>query len=141
MIIDTTYLFPLAGIGIDTDLLTAIDEGKLNINMGELGISMISLFEIQAKNAKLGIPPNITTAGILGINKVFRVQPFYNEEIIKISYTLKTMIKDYIDAIILATAIAMQEDLVTEDSVLVDMRDKIKAQYRINILRYSDLIG
>lgn len=141
MIIDTTYLLPLTGIGIDTDLLNKIDDGKLGINMEELGISLISLFEIQAKSARLNITPDLTEKAIFAINEKFRVQPFYNGDVIKISYMLKSMMKDYIDCIILATAIATKEDLVTEDSLLLGMKKLVKEKFGINIFSYADLVS
>ena len=56
MIIDTTYLLPLARIGVEADLLLAIAEKKTRLNMGDLHVSLISLFELQAEAAKLRIP-------------------------------------------------------------------------------------
>jgi hypothetical protein len=57
MIIDTTYLLPLIGIAIDTDLLKAIVEKRTRMSIGldELRINSISLFELQAVGAKKGV--------------------------------------------------------------------------------------
>jgi len=54
MIIDTTYILPLAGIGVKAYLLRAAAEGSARVSLNELKLSMISLFELQAKAAKLG---------------------------------------------------------------------------------------
>ena len=140
MIIDTTYLFPLAGVGVDTDLLAAIAEKRAGIRFEDLSISMISLFEIQAKNINLNIPSGLTARGIAEINRGFRVQPFYNKEIIEVSYDLKKMLNDYIDCIILATAIVMKEDLITEDSKIFDIRETIKEKFGIRIAKYADFV-
>ena len=56
MILDTTYLLPLAGIGVDVDLLRSIVEGRVPLDLGDVKVSLISLFELQAKAAKLDIP-------------------------------------------------------------------------------------
>ena len=39
MIIDTTYLLPLSAVGVDTDLLKAIDDGRINLELSKLAIS------------------------------------------------------------------------------------------------------
>lgn len=140
MIIDTTYLLPLSRIGVDTDLLKYIDEGKADINIADLSISSISVFELQAKAAKLGVKPNHTVEAIDVINATFRIEPFFNQEIVRLSWTLLADVKDYIDCIIIATAIAIGEDLVTEDSKIIDKRDFIKGRYKIDILNYKDFI-
>lgn len=59
MIIDTTYLLPLARIGVETDLLRAVVEGRVrrDVSLRNLKVNLISLFELQAKAAKLGVPP------------------------------------------------------------------------------------
>ena len=57
MILDTIYLLPLARIEIDTDLLREMAEGRTKIRFEDITISQISIFELQAKAAELGIPP------------------------------------------------------------------------------------
>lgn len=139
MIIDTTYLFPLSKIGVDTDLLKAIEEGKIKLAVSDLSISSISLFELQAKSAKLDIPTNFTIEAIDVITSVLKIEPFYNQEVIRISYELLNYIKDYIDCIIVATAVALEEDLITEDSKIHDNKGLIRKKYGIKVLNYNDL--
>jgi len=52
-------LLPLIGVDVRTDLLRAIDEGRTRrrIHFGELRVSLISIFELQAKASKLDVPP------------------------------------------------------------------------------------
>jgi len=140
LIVDTTYLLPLSKIEIDTDLLKAIEDGKVNLAVSDFSISSISLFELQAKSAKLEIPTNFTIEAIDVITSVFKIEPFYNQEVIRISYELLKYIKDYIDCIIVATAVALEEDLVTEDSKIHDNKELIKKKYGINVLNYNYLI-
>ena len=65
--------------------------------------------------------------------------PFHKPEIIEISFKLRKTIQDYIDCIILATAITLKEDLITEDTLIIKNRQKIKENYRINILSYKEI--
>ncbi|MGB9760331.1 MAG: PIN domain-containing protein [Thermoproteota archaeon] len=140
MILDTTYLLPLARIDIDTDLLKASIEGKTNIKIEEIAINLISLFELQAKAVKLGIASDVVSEAFEAIFKAFRVVPFYEENVVKTSFNLRKTIPDYIDCVVLATAIVLNEDLVTEDSVVHAKKDLIEKEYKIKIYSFSDLI-
>lgn len=137
MIFDTTYLLPLSRIEVDTDLLRLIADNKTKLTFDEIRISLISLFELQAKAAKLNVNSKFVVEAIETIDSVFRVEPFYNPKIIEISHLLSKRLGDYIDCIILATAIALKEDLVTEDSRINNLRRQIKEGYGINIINYK----
>ena len=131
MIIDTTYLLPLARIDIDTDLLEAMVKDKVNIKMEEIAVSLISLFELQAKAAKLGVAPSIVSEALEAVKKAFRVIPFYAEKVVEVSFSLRRKIPDYIDCVILATAIVLGEDLATEDSLIHSKKGFIEKEYRV----------
>lgn len=131
---------PLSRIGVDTNLLKAIDEGKINIDMSKLAVSSISLFELQAKAAKLGVSTNHTNEAIDVISSMFRVEPFYNKEVVDISFELLKHIPDYIDCIIVATAIAIDEVLITEDTKIIDKRNFLKERYKLHISNYKELV-
>jgi len=139
MIIDTTYLLPLARIDVDTDLLEAVVKGKVDIRMEEIAVSLISLFELQAKAAKLGVAPSIVSEALEAVNKAFRVIPFYAEEVVEVSFSLRKKIPDYIDCVILATAIVSGEDLATEDSLIHSKKGLIEKEYRVKIHSFSSL--
>ena len=142
MIIDTTYLLPLARIRVEADLLRALVEDRLKkrIDFKDIGISMISIFELQAKASKLGIPPKYVSRAIDVVFRAFNIIPFYRRDIIEIAHKIHREINDYIDSIILATAIAQKDELVTEDKLIHTIKDKIEKQYGIKILRYKDLV-
>lgn len=140
LIIDTTYILPLARIGISTDLLKEIDEGKIKLKIDEIKINGISIFELHAKAAKSNIAPIYAIEAIDVINATFKVVPFYNPDVIKISNELLGRIPDYIDCIIVATAIATNEDLITEDRKINDNKSFIKNKYKINIFTYNEIL-
>ncbi|MDE1874311.1 MAG: PIN domain-containing protein [Candidatus Micrarchaeota archaeon] len=140
MILDTTYILPLAKIGIDTDLLTLIDEGKIRISMDDVRVSMISLFELQARVAKYKLPPKLAVDAVNIINSSLKIEPFYNPEVIEVADKLSRELSDYVDCLILATAIALKEDLVTEDSEINKKKAMIEGIYKIRVLRYRDVI-
>ncbi len=141
MIIDTTYLLPLARIGVRHDLLRAIVEGRVQgVSLSKLGVSLISLFELQAKAAKLGIPPEHVARAVRAILKSFMVIPFYSTKIIETAHELRTLMSDYIDCVIVATAVVTGEDLVTEDTVIHENSEHIEKKYGIRVLSYNKLM-
>lgn len=140
MILDTTYLLPLAGIGVDTDLLKAVFEDKAKLRLEDFSVSLISILELQAKAAKLKVPVSTVLSAVKTITKVFKVVPFYDVEVIDKSFELRKYISDYIDCIIVATAIVLKKDLVTEDTLIHENKKLIKENYGVNIFDYKSLV-
>jgi len=139
LIIDTTYLLPLARIKIDKDLLRAIADEKVKLSFEDIRINTISMFELQAKAAKLTIPAKFIIEATETILKAFKIEQFYKPEIIEIANEIRKSIPDYIDCIILATAILTKENLITEDSLILSKRERIQREYGIKILTFSEL--
>ncbi len=139
MILDTTYLLPLAQIAIDTDLLAAAARGEVELRLEDVTVSLISIFELQAKAAKLKVPARSTAKAARAILTSFRVEPFFSATIIEASYNLRKLIPDYLDCVIVATAIVSREDLVTEDSLILTKSETIREMYGIRTLNFSAL--
>ena len=140
MILDTTYLLPLAGIGVDTDLLKAIVEEKVQLRLEDFSVSLISIFELQTKAAKLKVPVSMVSSAVKTILKVFRVVSFYDFEVIDKSFELRKYFSDYIDCVIVATAVVLKEDLVTEDTLIHENKKLIEENYGVKIFSYESLI-
>lgn len=142
MIIDTTYLLPLAKIGVKTDLLRAVVEGKVRreVSLQNLKVNLISLFELQAKAAKLGVPPKNVTEAINVILRSFQVIPFYKAEIVETAHKLRKILTDYIDCVIVATAITLREDLISEDQDILSHKEELERKYSIRIRNYRNLL-
>jgi len=138
VIIDTTYLLPLARISVKTDILRAIADGRAKLSFDELKVSLISLFELQAKASKLDISPEHVFRAISVIFRSFYVVPFYELKVIRIAHELKDVLGDYIDRIIVASAVALREDLLTEDRDIHDSKGFIEEKYGVKVYRYSD---
>ncbi len=140
MIIDTTYLLPLAKINIPTNLFNAILQKKVDISIYDLSTSLISIFELQAKAAKLGIPHKYVSKAIRFIMKYLNVIDFWDEVIINISFDLRKILPDYIDCVIVATAIKCGDVLLTEDSRIHKAKKHIHKSYGIKIMDYNQLL-
>ena len=141
MIIDTIYILLLSGIAIPCDLLKAVAERrtKVKIDFSDLKLSLISIFELQAKASKLGISPKRVSRAIDVIFRAFNVVPFYDSDIIEKAHELHRVIPDYVDSIVLATAIYLKEDFATEDSILRSMKSYAEEKYGIRILDYHEI--
>ncbi|MEM3398065.1 MAG: PIN domain-containing protein [Nitrososphaerota archaeon] len=140
MIIDTTYLLPLPRIAIDTDLLEAIAKGRASLKFEEIAINSISIFELQAKAARLSVPAEFVIKAVEVIINSFKIIPFYRNDIIELSYQLRTIIPDYLDCVIVATAVAEKENLVTEDSLILAQADKLEKEYGIKVMSYKEVV-
>ena len=139
MIIDTTYLLPLARINVDKDLLRAVADEKVKLRFEDIRINEISIFELQAKAAKLMIPAKFVIEAIETILKAFKIERFHKPEIIEIANEIRRSIPDYIDCIIVATAVLTKESLITEDSLILSKREQIQKKHGIKILTFSEL--
>ena len=139
MILDTTYFLPLAQIAVDTDLLAAVARKETDLKLEDISVSLISLFELQAKGAKLHVPAKSTILAIDAIVSAFRIVPFYENGVIEAAQNLRRVISDYVDCVILATGIASREDVVTEDSIVLEKKRKLFRDYNLKVLSFSDL--
>lgn len=140
MILDTSYLLPLAQIAVDRDLLAAVAKKETDLKLEEISVSLVSLFELQAKGAKLNVPAKSTIRAVDAILSAFRVVPFYETEVIEAAQSFRKIISDYVDCIILATALASREDLVTEDSLVLEKKKKLLKDFNLKVLDFSDLV-
>lgn len=142
-VVDTTYLLPLARIQIQTDLLAALAEERIprnRLNFEEIQISSVSIFELQAKAAKLKVNPEYVVKAIEEISKTFTVEPYYSSGVVKIASDLKAILSDYIDCVIVATAIELKTNLITEDSRIRKNRDTLNKKYGVEILTYLEVL-
>lgn len=143
MIIDTMYLFPLIGMDFKNDLLRAICEDKVGnrINIDDLKINLISLFELQAKASKMNIPVEYVVKGLTVIVKSFTIIPFYRSDVIELAHKINKIIGDYTDSVIISTGAALKEDIISEDSIILKNKDLIKREFGIDILSFDDIVA
>jgi len=140
LILDTTYILPLARIGVDTDVLLAIAEKRAPLKLDEMSVSLISIFELQAKAAKLRIPAEVVSQSIQTILDSFEVYSFSDPKVIELSFALRRQMNDYVDCVIVATAVAQRESLMSEDSRIWKERKSLLTKYGLNVSRYRDVL-
>jgi PIN domain nuclease of toxin-antitoxin system len=145
VLLDTTYLLPVAGIQIQRVEKDTLKRAKSSGD--ELFISEISLFELAAKGAKLAknrladrerlaqAVQSLVLDERLGKVKV------YDEEVLSLAIDLRQHHPDFVDCLILASAVSSCEVLVTEDELLTGNDDlmafvkKIKPAFSVTTSR------
>lgn len=119
LLLDTTYLLPAIGIAIRDlprdGVLKLIDKGY------EIAISEISIFELAAKGAKYTtlnvISPLRVTNGLRAIIHDDRMRriPIHDVSILSTALKLRRLLRDFIDCLIISTALYNADILLTED--------------------------
>jgi PIN domain nuclease of toxin-antitoxin system len=107
----------------------------------DVTVSLVSILELQAKAARLNVPAKSTIKAIDAILSAFRVESFHKPAIIEASYELRRLIPDYLDCVIVATAITSKEDLATEDSLILAKKETLRRKYNVEVLSFKDIIG
>ena len=127
ILLDTTYLLPLIGIsveGIPDDMLLRLINRRYKIY-----INYIALFELSAKGAKYIAQGKLMPDRVLrGINALIhdeRVKKIKSTDtdVLMTAFRLRTKIVDFIDCLILSTALHYCDILLTEDEELHELRD------------------
>jgi PIN domain nuclease of toxin-antitoxin system len=112
----------MVGISIKEVQKDAIE--KLNFEGHEIAVSEISFFELSAKAAKFVtnnvLLPEWVTSGIRALlfNEDIEKITIYSDKVFLDAFTLKGLMVDFIDCLILSTAINYCEALITEDNVI-----------------------
>ena len=135
ILLDTTYLLPVAGIQIQGVERDTIRRAK---SLGhQLFISEISLFELAAKGAKLakdGLAnkERLTQAvqSLVSDESLGKVGA-YEDGLLQLAVDLRQNHSDFVDCLILATAVSACEMLVTEDELLTSNNELMATVRRI----------
>ena len=128
ILLDTTFLLPTIGVSVK-DIPQEALEG-LVAQECEIVISEITLFELSAKGAKFVskgmLLPEQVAEGIRAIvhdETIDKICP--NEtEILLTAMKLRCLMNDFVDCLILSTAINHCDALVTEDNEIHDLKKK-----------------
>jgi len=127
LLLDTTYLLPAIGIsikGLPKDSLI-----KLKRKGHQISISSISIFELSAKSAKHiadgALPPERVLKGIRAIvhNDDIETIPTHDDTILLSAFRLRKILSDFIDCLILSSAINRCDSVVTEDSDIQNLKE------------------
>jgi len=139
LLLDTTYFLPLIGISIKDfphDVIIKIIRKRREVLLSE-----ISIFELLAKGAKyvsLGLLPSAKVSrgikSLLYDERIIKVS-IYDTPIILTSFKLRKILPDYIDCLILSSALNKAEMFVTEDNDIHKLHDNEDFQRIIDRLK------
>jgi len=126
LLLDTTYFLPAIGISIkglpkDTPI-------KLIWKGHQISISDISIFELSAKGAKHitagALSAERVTKGIRAIvyDETIETIPMYESTLLLTAFKLRSMLSDFIDCLILSSAINRCDALITEDNDIQNLK-------------------
>jgi PIN domain nuclease of toxin-antitoxin system len=126
LLLDTTYFLPAIGISIK-ELPNDVPI-KLIAKGHQISMSDISLFELSAKAAKHitdgMLTPERVTRGIKAIvyDDTIETIPIHNSNLLLTSFKLRSILNDFIDCLILSSAINQCDALITEDSDIQNLK-------------------
>jgi PIN domain nuclease of toxin-antitoxin system len=126
LLLDTTYFLPAIGISIKE--LPNDAPIKLIAKGHQISISDISIFELSAKGAKHitddTLTPERVTRGIKAIiyDDTVETIPIHDNNLLLTSFKLKSILNDFIDCLILSSAINQCDALITEDSDIQNLK-------------------
>ncbi len=130
VLLDTTYFLPAVGISIKELSKDAMI--KLNTKGHEIAISRISLFELSAKGAKYVVnnelSPERVALGIRAIlyDDIIEKMSTDDSKVILTAFTLRSLMVDFIDCLILSTALNHCDALITEDQDILNLKKNKK---------------
>lgn len=125
LLVDTTYLLPAIGISIKE--LPRDAPIRLVAKGHQISISDISIFELSAKGAKYitngTLTPERVMMGIRAIvydDAIDRIS-IHDSDILLTSFKLRRILADFIDCLILSSAINRCDALITEDGDILNL--------------------
>ena len=127
LLLDTTYFLPAIGIAVKN--LPANAPIKLMQKDHKIFISKITLFEISAKGAKYAaagtIPPERITRGIraLAYAETINAIEIHETTILHTAFKIRKILNDFIDCLLLSSAINQCDALITEDTEIHNIKE------------------
>ena len=120
LLLDTTYFLPAIGVSIKE--LPNDAPIKLLAKGHHISVSYITLFELSAKGAKYDnngmLLPETVAEGIRAIVHDDEIEtiPIHDSKLLLTSFNLKNALTDFIDCLIVSSAINYCDALITEDN-------------------------
>ena len=128
ILLDTTYMLPAIGVSVkripEDTAIKLIEEGH------QISISEITIFELSAMGAKhitLGtLTPERVSRGIRAIVHDDRIEkiPIHDGSVLLTAFRLRRSLNDFVDCLILSSAINRSDLLSTEDRDIQNLGDK-----------------
>ncbi|MDH2900862.1 MAG: PIN domain-containing protein [archaeon] len=126
-VLDTTYLLPV--IGISVKKISGQDVARFRSNVSfETAICDITIFELSAKGAKYVAKGKLEGRGVsTGIDAIIKDDSLmklqsYDDRNLATAFKLRETLNDFIDCLILSTAVNQADVLLTEDGFIHNLK-------------------
>jgi len=129
LLADTTYLLPAIGVAVKglpgTILVKLFNRGD------QVSISEITLFELCTKGAKYVAEGRLTDARVSrGVRAVVYDErithiPIHDSQVLGTAFRLRRMLNDFIDCLILSSAMNCCDALLTEDEDIQNLVEQV----------------
>jgi len=126
LLLDTTYLLPAIGISVEKVPSDALI--KLMKRGNEIFVSDVSIFELSAKGAKRvaagALPGERVAKGIRAIahDETVTIVPIHESRLLLTAFKLRGMLDDFVDCLVLSSAMNLCDALVTEDDDIQSLK-------------------
>ena len=132
LLLDTTYFLPAIGISVkglpDDAVIKLIEKGH------EIYISEVTIFELAAKGAKYVLTGDLAaekvSRGVRTIvydDRITRI-PLYDSSTLLTAIKLRGLLNDFVDCLILSSAISQCDALITEDKDIQSLKERKEFQ-------------
>ena len=127
VLLDTTYFLPAVGVQVE-----GISPRVVVDLMGRghrIFLSELSLFELSAKGGRFVVEGKLEAERVLrGVRSIFYDErlvkvPFVESSVLFVAFELRRFVRDFIDCVILSSAVNCCDVLVTEDYELLGLND------------------
>lgn len=123
-VLDTTYLLPV--IGISVKKISGQDIARFRSTVSfETAICDITILELSAKGAKYVAKGKLkgrgVSTGIIKDDSLMKLQS-YDDQNLATAFKLRETLNDFIDCLILSTAVNQADVLLTEDGYIHNLK-------------------
>ena len=132
LLLDTTYLLPAIGILVkelpENAVIKLLEKGH------EIYINEVTIFELAAKGAKHVIAGKLAAERVLkGVKAIVyddRIAkiPLHDSSVLLTALKLRNLLNDFINCLILSSAINQSDAIVTEDKDIQSLKERREFQ-------------
>jgi len=141
LLLDTTYFLPAIGISVRGIPRTSIRD--LQRKGHTISICTITLFELAAKGAKFAASQRLDNLRVMNGLRAILHDPtidqvsFCEHDVVGRALTVREEIGDFIDCLVLSSAAARADVLVTEDEELQDVASQEETKARVKPVSHT----
>jgi len=141
LLVDTTHFLPAIGISVRGISRTSVQD--LQRRGPTISICTITLFELAAKGAKFVASQRLNNLRVMNGLRAILHDPtigqvsFCEHDVVDRALTVREEVSDFIDCLVLSSAAARADILVTEDEELQDVASREETKARLKPVSHT----